>query len=147
VEHTTFAITKLNWKQVGMILTDEFRLTVCNAIHVWKIFTVSHPDGLRRHNQNFWMSETCFVSRAACLWGDLHVLPVYAWVLSGFSGVLTPSKNLHVKLIGDCKLSLRVNVDAWMPGCLFVSFVSVWPCDGLATCPGWTPPLAQWQLG
>ena len=26
---------------------------------------------------------------------------------------------------------------------LFVSFVSVWPCDGLATCPGCTPPLAQ----
>jgi len=23
---------------------------------------------------------------------------------------------------------------------LFVSFVSVWPCDGLATCPGCTPP-------
>ena len=35
------------------------------------------------------------------------------------------------------KLSLGVNV--W--GC--VSFVSVWPCDGLATCPGCNPPLAQ----
>jgi len=45
-------------------------------------------------------------------------------------------KNTHVRLIGDSKLSLRV----W----LFISFVSMWPCDGLATCPGWTPPLARW---
>lgn len=24
----------------------------------------------------------------------------------------------------------------WFPGCLFVSFVSRWLCDGAATCPG-----------
>ena len=40
-------------------------------------------------------------------WGlsvwSLHVLPVYAWVLSGFSGFLPPSKNMHVRLIGDSK--------------------------------------------
>ena len=29
-------------------------------------------------------------------------------------------------------------------GC--VLFVCVWPCDGLATCPGCTLPYAQWQL-
>jgi len=29
---------------------------------------------------------------------------------------------------------------------LFVSFLSVWPCGGLATCPNCTLPLAQWQL-
>ena len=37
-------------------------------------------------------------------WGltvwSLHVLPVYAWVLSGYSGFLPPSKNMHVRLIG-----------------------------------------------
>ena len=27
------------------------------------------------------------------------------------------------------------------------SFFSVWPCEGLATCPGFTPPLTQWHLG
>ena len=47
-------------------------------------------------------------------WGlsvwSLHVLPVYAWVLSGYSGFLTPSKNMHVRLIGDSKLSLRLSV-------------------------------------
>jgi len=30
---------------------------------------------------------------------SLHVLPVYAWVLSGYSGFLPPSKNMHVRLI------------------------------------------------
>ena len=38
---------------------------------------------------------------------DLHVLPVYAWVLSGYSGFLPPSKNMHVRLIGDSKSVLR----------------------------------------
>ena len=47
-------------------------------------------------------------------WGlsvwSLHVLPVYAWVLSGYSGFLPPSKNMHVRLTGDSKLSLGVSV-------------------------------------
>ena len=64
-------------------------------------------------------------------WGlsvwSLHVLPVYVWVLSGYSGFLPLSKNMHVRLIGVSKLSLGVRV--WL-------FVSMWPCDGLATCPG-----------
>ena len=44
-------------------------------------------------------------------WGlsvwSLHVLPMYASVLSGYSG---PSKNMHVRLIGVSKLSLGVSV-------------------------------------
>ena len=39
--------------------------------------------------------------------GSLHVLPVYAWVLSGF---LPTSKNMHVRSIGVSKLSLGVSV-------------------------------------
>jgi len=59
--------------------------------------------------------------------GTLHVLPLYAlgapWVLR-----LPPNaKNMHVRF--------------------FVSFISVWPCDGLANCPGCTLILTQWQLG
>jgi len=42
------------------------------------------------------------------------VLPVYAWVLSGYSGFLPPSKNMHVRLTGDSELSRGVSVD----GCL-----------------------------
>ena len=53
-------------------------------------------------------------------WGlsvwSLHVLLVYAWVLSGYSGFLPPSKKMHVRLIGDSKLSLRVSVS--VHGCL-----------------------------
>ena len=46
-------------------------------------------------------------------WGlsvwSLHVLPLYVWVLSGFSGFL-----LHVRLICDSKSSLRLS----MHGCV-----------------------------
>ena len=45
-----------------------------------------------------------------------QILPVYAWVLSGYSGFLPPSKNMHVRLIGDSKLTLGVSV--CMCGCL-----------------------------
>ena len=47
---------------------------------------------------------------------SLHVLPVYAWVLTGFFGFLPPPKNIHVRLIGDSKLSLGMSVSAH--GCL-----------------------------
>jgi len=81
-------------------------------------------------------------------WGlsvwSLHVLPVYAWVLSGYSGFLPLSKNMHVRFFGVSKIVSRSECErVW----LFVSFVSVWPYDGLATCPGCTPPLARILLG
>ncbi|MEQ2244082.1 hypothetical protein ILYODFUR_013487 [Ilyodon furcidens] len=59
-----------------------------------------------------------------------------AWrnhALDAYSGFLPQSKNMTVRLIGFCKLPLDVN--EW----LFVLYVSVLPCDGLATCPGCTP--------
>jgi len=53
-------------------------------------------------------------------WGlsvwSLYVLPVYAWVLSRYSGFLPPPKSMHVRLIGDFKLSLGVSVSVC--GCL-----------------------------
>ena len=64
----------------------------------------------------------------------------YAWVLSGYSGFLPPSNNMHVRLTGDSKIVLRSECECvW----LFVSFVSVWPCDALATCTSCTPSLAR----
>ena len=48
---------------------------------------------------------------------SLHVLPVYAWVLSGYSGFLPPSKNMHVRLIGDPKMVLRSECER-VCGCL-----------------------------
>merc|ERR1712035_100792 len=72
---------------------------------------------------------------------SLHVLLVSAWVLSGYSGFLPQSKDMHDRLIGVSKLPVGVNVSEWLS-------VSMWqPCDKLATCPGCTPPLAQSQLG
>ena len=60
-------------------------------------------------------------------WGlsvwSLHVLPVYAWVLSGYSGFLPPSKNMHVRLTGVSKIVLRSECE-----CVWL-FVSVWPGD------------------
>jgi len=41
---------------------------------------------------------------------SLHVLPVHAWVFSGYSGFLPQSKNMTVRLIDLSKLSLGVSV-------------------------------------
>ena len=53
-------------------------------------------------------------------WGlfvwSLHVLPVYAWVLHGYSVFLPLSENMRVRLIGDSKLSLGVIVS--VHGCV-----------------------------
>ena len=52
-------------------------------------------------------------------WGlsvwSLHVLPVYAWVLFGYSGFFPPSKDMHVRLIGDSKIVL---ISECVCGCL-----------------------------
>lgn len=52
-------------------------------------------------------------------------------LLCGFSsGTPLPpmvQKNIHVRLTGDCKSPVGVSVS--MAGC-FVSFASVWLCDG-----------------
>ena len=65
-------------------------------------------------------------------WGppvwSLHVLPLYAWVLSGYSGFLPLPKDVHVRLIGDSRNDPRSECEH---GWLLVLFVSVWPCDGL----------------
>jgi len=62
---------------------------------------------------------------------------VYVWVLSKYSGSLPFLR--HVRLIGDCTLSLGASVHGGVS--------RLWPCDGLVTHPGCTPPLTQWQLG
>ncbi|MEQ2178144.1 hypothetical protein GOODEAATRI_010952 [Goodea atripinnis] len=50
------------------------------------------------------------------------------------------AKNMTVRLTGLSKLPLGVS--AW----LFVLYVSVLPCNGLATSPGCTLPLARGPL-
>ena len=72
---------------------------------------------------------------------SLHVLPVYAWVLSGYSGFLPPSKNMHVRLIGDSKIVLRSECErVW----LFVSFVSVMDWRPVQGVPRLSPD-DQWD--
>ena len=83
---------------------------------------------------------------------SLHVLPVYAWVLSGYSGFLPPSKNMHVRLIGDSKLSLGVSVH----GCvsrlsLCGPVMDLWPVQGphvqrLAWISYWNMAHAQTKM-
>ncbi|MEQ2244972.1 hypothetical protein ILYODFUR_022712 [Ilyodon furcidens] len=47
---------------------------------------------------------------------SLHVLPMHAWVLTGYSGFLPQSKNMTVRLIGLSKLPIGVN--ECVHGCL-----------------------------
>ena len=51
--------------------------------------------------------------------------PVYAWVLSGYSGFLPPSKNMHVRLIGVSELSLGVSVSVHGCFCLICLCVAL----------------------
>ena len=60
---------------------------------------------------------------------SLHVLPVYAWVLSGYSGFLPLSKNMYVRLIGVSKIVFRSMCE------IFVSFGCVWDRLQLPTQP------------
>lgn len=52
----------------------------------------------------------------------LHVLSVSAWVLSKFSGFLTLSKDMCVRLIGELKLTIVVNMSV---NCLSLNVLSV----------------------
>jgi len=67
-----------------------------------------------------WVSKK--VSGSNPSWGlsvwSLHDLPVYEWLLSGYSGFLPPSKNMHVRLLGDSKLSLGVSVSVCVVVCV-----------------------------
>ena len=47
---------------------------------------------------------------------EFNVLPVQVRVLSGQSGLLPPSRDVHVRLIGDSKLTPAVSLTE--PGCL-----------------------------
>ncbi|MEQ2245968.1 hypothetical protein ILYODFUR_033571 [Ilyodon furcidens] len=60
--------------------------------------------------------------RSLSAW-SLHVLPVHAWVLSGYSGFLPQSKDMTVRLIGLSKLALGVNGACTVvcPACLCVA--------------------------
>ena len=54
--------------------------------------------------------------RGLSVW-SLHVLPVLAWVSSGYSGFLPQSKNMHVRLIGGSKLPVGVGVSGCLSSC------------------------------
>jgi len=73
---------------------------------------------------------------------SLHVLPVHAWVLSRYSGFLPLAKNMHVRLIGDSKLTLgvSVSVDGWLSRCLCGAVMDWLPVQGV-------PSLSPRQLG
>ena len=83
---------------------------------------------------------------------SLHVLPVSAWVLSGCSGFLPPSKDMQARLIGVSKLSLGVNVS--VSGCLSMCDPAMdWrPVQGVPRLPpnvswDWLQPPATLYAG
>ena len=49
---------------------------------------------------------------------SLHVLLTSAWVLSGFTGFLPRSKDMHDGLIGNFKLPVGVNVSGCLSLCV-----------------------------
>lgn len=43
----------------------------------------------------------------------LPVWTLHAWVLTGYSSFLPQPKGVHVRFIGNSKLSMGVSVDGW----------------------------------
>ena len=74
------------------------------------------------------------IPRGLSVW-SLHVLPVFAWVFSGYSGFLPQSKDMQLRLIGECKLSLGVSVG--------VNGVCVCPAMDWRPVQGVSLPLAR----
>jgi len=54
---------------------------------------------------------------------SLHVLPVYAWVPSGFSGFLPPSKNMHVRLTGDSKSECELGLSDFIDTAIYIDIL------------------------
>lgn len=69
-------------------------------------------------------------------WGlsgwTVHVLPVLAWVLTVFSGLLPQSKDMHT-IGGLATLNCFVSVN------VRVVCLCMWPCDRVVTSPGCAP--------
>lgn len=64
------------------------------------------------------------------VWGlsmwSLHILPVSVWDLSCYSGFHLQTKVMHFRLIGDSKLTMRVNVSLNVCLSVCVSIVEDW---------------------
>jgi len=98
---------------------------------VWWLASLPHS---KRAPISGWGLSVC--SPRVCM-GSLQVLQ------------LPPTTQKHACQVGMSHWWLYIvprSESEYERGWLCVSFVSLWPCDGLATCPGCTLPMAQWQL-
>ncbi len=72
----------------------------------------------------------------------MHVLLMPAWVVSGYSGFLPQSKDMQVRLLGDSKLPVYVNVSVSDCLSLYVGPVTDWrPVQDVPRCS----PNASWD--
>ncbi len=101
---------------------------------------ILHVDLTRLTAKGFWGTNP-LASWGPSVW-SLHVLLVPAWVFSMYSGFLPQSKDMQVRLIGNYKLPVGVNVS--VSGCLslYVGPVTDWrPVQGVPRCS----PNASWD--
>ena len=100
----------------------------------------------------FAVCAVVFPQHGLSVW-SLHVLLVYAWVLSRHSGFVQQSKNMHVRLIDVFKLFLGVSVN--VNGCLSLCgpVMDWWPVKGVHhlppnhSCAGFQAPQDGWMDG
>ena len=113
------------------------------SVKLWWLFIWHFIDEIKSNQRmNWWWTELKrhLISREFMSWC------MGSWALlcgvSFYSGFLPQSKDMPIglQLTGDYKLRCKHECE-WL-------FVPVGrPCDTLATCPGFTPPLAQGRLG
>ena len=104
------------WKLKIIIITTTTTKVGCTV--VWWLAPLPHSEKV----------PGLILTWGLSVW-SLHVLPVYAWVLSGYSGFLPPSKNMHVRLIGDSKVVLRSEC-VWLL-VLCGPVIDWWPVQGV----------------
>ena len=103
----------------------RIRIRIIHLVNTWWLASSPHSERVPGSTPG----------RGLSVW-SLHVLPVYAWVLSGYSGFLPPSKNMHVRLIGVSKTVLRSECE-----CVFVVACLCVATAGIGSSPPASRPM------
>ena len=98
----------------------KFSVQILNPLRIsgmcWRrLYTVVW---LFHHKHKIWVKNSCnfgCLSPTTVQTKSLYVLLMHAWVLSGYSAFLPQSKNRHIKIIGDFKLTWSSECErAWI---------------------------------
>ena len=86
---------------LGLGLGVFFYLLVVLLCLLALVYTLNDEFSVSLTVSNFLKALTLLNLNSTVQILSLHVLPVSSWVLSGYSGFLPPTQDMHVRLTGD----------------------------------------------